>query len=150
MILKVTILCIITIFIIVTYTLIDCYIVKNIFSIFCRMSYNTLYLYFIKQTETMKATIENLKANRVVIIESLTTLFGAERLSSSMSILKDRVEYAMMFDSSKEIETIIDEMVSDGIFEVSKNATKTANMLAEMAFNRGEEWDNKTQKYVKL
>ena len=98
----------------------------------------------------MKATIENLKANRVVIIESLTTLFGTERLSSSMSILKDRVEYAMMFDSSKEIENIIDEMVSDGIFEVSKNATKTANMLAEMAFNRGEEWDNKTQKYVKF
>ena len=98
----------------------------------------------------MKATIENLKENRLVIIESLTTLFGTERLFSSMSILKDRVEYAMMFDSSKEIETIIDEMVSDGIFEVSKNATKTANMLAEMAFNRGEEWDYKTQKYVKF
>ena len=98
----------------------------------------------------MKATIENLKANRVGIIESLTTLFGAERLSSSMSILKDMVEYAMMFDSNKEIETIIDEMVSDGVFEVSKNATKTANMLAEMAFNRGEKWDNKTQKYAKF
>jgi hypothetical protein len=114
------------------------------------MSYNVLYLYFIKQTEAMNATIENLKANRVVIIESLTTLFGAERLSSSMLILKDRVEYEMMFDSNKEIETIIDEMVSDGIFEVSKNATKTANMLAEMAFNRDEKWNSKLQKYVKF
>ena len=60
-----------------------------------------------KTKSIMKATIENLKANRDLFISTLVELFGQEVLVSKMSVLKNQVEFSEMFDKSKEIEDII-------------------------------------------
>jgi len=96
----------------------------------------------------MKATIENLKENRGVIIETLNSLFGEAVLVSKMNILKDKVEYAEMFDQNQTIEDIIEEMRIDT--PSRRKISKTAEILSGLAFNRGEEWDNKKQKFVKF
>ena len=96
----------------------------------------------------MKATIENLKSNRDLFISMLVELFGQEVLVSKMSVLKNQVEYAEMFDKSKEIEDIIEEMRIDT--PSRRKTSKTAELLAEMAFNRGEVWSSKQNKYVKF
>jgi len=96
----------------------------------------------------MKATIENLKANREEFISTLKSLFGEENLISKMNILKDMVEYSEMFDSSREIENIIEEMSNDT--ESRRKVSKSAEMIAEMAERRGEVWDSKKGKFVKF
>lgn len=77
----------------------------------------------------MKATIENLKANREEIMNNLTNLFGSEKLKSAMLILKDKVEYAEMFEPTSTVESFIEEIRTSGIFETSRRKT---SKLAEM------------------
>ena len=96
----------------------------------------------------MKATIENLKANREEVIENLKSLFGEENLVSKMNILKDMVEYSEMFDSSREIESIIEEMSND--IPSRRKVSKSAEMIAEMAERRGEVWDSKKRMFVRI
>lgn len=96
----------------------------------------------------MKATIENLKANRDLFISTLVELFGQEVLVSKMSVLKNQVEFSEMFDKSKEIEDIIEEMRIDT--PSRRKTSKTAELLAEMALNRGEEWSSKLGRYIKF
>jgi len=55
-------------------------IVKNIFSIKCRESYNTPYLYFIKQIETMKA--------KYIKIEVEKRYMGKEYINRFMHLLE--------------------------------------------------------------
>lgn len=95
----------------------------------------------------MKATIKNLNANRETIIETLKSIFDEDSLVSKMNILKTNVEFAEMFEA-REIETIIEEMIIDT--PPRRKVSKTAELLAELAFNRGEVWDNKTQSFTKF
>ena len=97
----------------------------------------------------MKATVETLKANREVIIATLTELFGAENLSSKMRSLLNLVEEAEMFNTHNTIEDCIDYLVSLSS-ESRRKISKTAELLAEMAFNRGETWSSKENKYIKF
>lgn len=96
----------------------------------------------------MKATIENLKANREIFIDLLKKSFGDDVLISKMKVLKDMVEDSEMFDKTREIEDIIDEMIKD--VPPRRKTSKTAEMIAEMAERRGEVWDSKKQMFVKF
>ena len=95
----------------------------------------------------MKATIENLKANREQYIETLIALFGKENLVSKMTTLKNHVEYSEMFEG-REIEDIINEMSKD--VPSRRKVSKSAEMIAEMAERRNEMWDSKKQMFVKF
>jgi hypothetical protein len=97
----------------------------------------------------MKATIENLKVNREIIIETLTELFGAEKLKSKMQSLLNIVEESELFKTRDTIEECIDFLVELSI-DSRRKTSKTAEMLSEMAERRGETWDSKKGKYVKF
>jgi hypothetical protein len=81
----------------------------------------------------MKATIENLKANRVEIINTLTEEFGQENLVSAMNILKSRVEDAEMFSPNDKIEWILDEMIRNNPFwESRRKVSKLATLIGKI------------------
>lgn len=80
----------------------------------------------------MKATVENLKANRNEIINQLTELFGSERLRSNMQSLLNIVESAEMFEKWKTIENCIDELI-DLSTESRRKTTKTAEILGKLS-----------------
>lgn len=96
----------------------------------------------------MKATIENLKANREQIIETLISLFGKESLVSKMTVLKNMVEFSEMFEKSKEIETIIDEMSKD--IPSRRKVSKHAEIVCEMQEKAGEYYDIKSKTLKKF
>ena len=81
----------------------------------------------------MKATIENLKENRVEIIKTLTEEFGQENLISAMNILKSRVEDAEMFSPNDKIEWILDEMIRNNPFwESRRKVSKLATLIGKI------------------
>lgn len=81
----------------------------------------------------MKATIENLKANREEIIATLIENFGQENLLSAMNILKSRVEDAMMFSPNEKIEWILDEMIRNNPFwESRRKVSKLATLIGKI------------------
>lgn len=96
----------------------------------------------------MKATIENLKANRNEIIDTLILLFGKDQLVSKMNILKNMVEFAELFDKSKNIESIIDEMSKD--VPARRKTSKHAEMICSMEEKAGEYYDIKSKKLKKF
>ena len=102
----------------------------------------------IKYEHTMKATIENLKANRNEIIDTLISLFGKDQLVSKMNILKNLVEFAEMFDKSKNIESIIDEMSKD--VPARRKTSKHAEIICSMEEKAGEYYDIKSKKLKKF
>jgi hypothetical protein len=79
----------------------------------------------------MKATIENLKANRNEIISVLVEMFGNENLKSKMTSLLNIVEEAELFKTHNTIEDCI-----DNLYEISQTSkrrtTKTAELLAKL------------------
>ena len=97
----------------------------------------------------MKATIETLTENRNQVIDILTSEFGSEKLRPAMVMLKNHVEEAEMMNSSDTLERVISNFIDSCPFRTNKSS-KTADMIAEMAENRGEVWNSKEQKFVKL
>lgn len=80
----------------------------------------------------MKATTENLKANRTEVINVLTSVFGEENLKSAAAILANKVEYAEMFNTGETIEDCITAIDSE-IFENRK--MKLADYIASLSDN---------------
>ncbi|HZW66381.1 MAG TPA: hypothetical protein VFF23_11865 [Hanamia sp.] len=80
----------------------------------------------------MKATTENLKANRTEVINILTSLFGQQNLKSAAAILANKVEYAELFEPNTTIEECI-ESIDAEIFENRK--MKLADYVAALSDN---------------
>lgn len=69
---------ILTILYFITYTFLVCYIVKNIFSLFCRSSINTLYLYFVIERQT-----NSIETPPAMNTPALFTYFATEMRNNS-------------------------------------------------------------------
>lgn len=97
----------------------------------------------------MKATVENLKASRLEVISELTEMFGSDKLASRMQSLLWIVEEAEKFRPYETIEdclNLLSELNQTSRLKVSKSA----ELAAEAAFNRGEEWSQKQGKFIKF
>lgn len=94
----------------------------------------------------MKATIENLKANREKVIATLTSLFGEDKLRVTMQMLK---EWTLSADENETIEELIDELKQSEILQDSRRkTTKTAEMQgAWMEKNGYTKFNHVTKKY---
>jgi len=99
----------------------------------------------------MKATIENLKANRLEIIKRLEDQFGSENLKSSMCILKNEVEFAELYYPYQTIDIVFDKIVELCPFQNSRRKTsETAELLEKIDENAGQTWDSKKRRYVQI
>ena len=84
---------------------------------------------------TTPATIENLKINRELVIETLTSIFGVEKLKASANILKNEVGMAEKFHPTKTLLDVIIEVKNSGIFDARKS-TWTAELIGSMEEKR--------------
>jgi hypothetical protein len=75
----------------------------------------------------MKATVENLKANRDVVIQILTETFGEQNLKSKMRSLMNIVEEAEMFKTHSTINQCI-----EALDELSQTARRKTTLCAEL------------------
>ena len=99
----------------------------------------------------MKANIENLKANRLEIIERLKAQFGLENLKSAMSILKNEVEFAELYYPYQTMDMVFEKLVETSPFQSSRRKTSaTAELLEKIEENAGQTWDSKKRKYVQI
>jgi len=81
----------------------------------------------------MKATIENLKANRKEIIATLIEKFTEDNLRSAMLILKDRVEDAEMFSPKDSLSYVLEQLIKDNPFHVSsRKVSKLATLIGKI------------------
>lgn len=80
----------------------------------------------------MKATIENLKANRNQVIDILNAEYGNDNLVSSMTMLKNHVEFSEMFNKNESLQVVIENLIKSEPFKRNKS-TKTAELLSGLA-----------------
>jgi len=99
----------------------------------------------------MKATLENLKTNRLQFIAELTELFGKENLRASMEILKDEVEFAEQYNPDMTIDDVIQcELVGQGLFEETRRKTSDlAEKQGSWMESKGyTSYDHLNKKYI--
>jgi len=97
----------------------------------------------------MTATVETLKENRVQVINILIEMFGSESLKSKMNTLLSLIEEAELFGTYNSIEDCIEylDLLSTNS---RRKASKSAEMIAEMAEKIGEVWDSQKQMFIKI
>ncbi len=127
------------------------------------MSYNTLYLYFIKQTEAMKTIKDILTENRNSVISSLKFAFKVYDTESLKVEMIQFLAYAeengdvKYLSESKRVKSDLKEMIERMAYIQKRQQPAVKKMkledimagIAEIEYQKGNKWNPILKEWVK-